>query len=91
MRPQNRLVKKLERPGQILHAWNQALVKLEAKLNMTVEARKIMRIQQSIDNIRAKREYLYNSSSVVHIFFKELGVVKYTRDEIYSVMDLIGN
>ena len=30
------------------------------------------------------------NSTLVHIFFKELGIIKYERDELYSVMDMIG-
>ena len=28
--------------------------------------------------------------SMVHFYFKELGVVKYSRDELYGIMDVIG-
>lgn len=28
--------------------------------------------------------------SMAHIYFKELGIEKYTTDEIYSIIDLIG-
>lgn len=30
------------------------------------------------------------SATVVHIYFKELGIVKYSRDELYGIMDVIG-
>ena len=28
--------------------------------------------------------------SLVHIYFKELGIVKYSRDELFSIIDVIG-
>ena len=28
--------------------------------------------------------------SLVHIYFKELGIIKYSREELYSIMDVIG-
>ena len=42
------------------------------------------RLQQAFDNILTQ-------SSMVHIYFKELGIVKYSRDELYGTMDVIGN
>lgn len=33
---------------------------------------------------------LKTNASLVHIYFKELGVVKYSRDELYGIMDVIG-
>ena len=38
-----------------------------------------------------KKEQLRTNLSLVHIYFKELGVVKYERDERYGIMDVIGN
>ena len=29
--------------------------------------------------------------SIAHIYFKDLGIEKYSTDELYSVVDLIGN
>ena len=28
--------------------------------------------------------------SMAHFYFKELGIVKYSRDELYGIMDVIG-
>ena len=31
-----------------------------------------------------------SKGTLMHIYFKELGVVKYQRDELYGAMDVIG-
>ena len=31
-----------------------------------------------------------DKGTLMHIYFKELGVVKYQRDELYGAMDVIG-
>ena len=33
---------------------------------------------------------LQMNSSLVHIYFKELGVVKYSRDELFGLIDVVG-
>ena len=33
---------------------------------------------------------MYNESTLMHIHFKELGVVKYRKDQLYSELDLMG-
>ena len=40
-------------------------------------------------DLNKQKEQLRSNLSLVHIYFKELGVVKYERDERYSVMDVI--
>ena len=40
--------------------------------------------------IAAVYEGLKTNISLVHIYFKELGIVKYRRDELYNIMDVIG-
>lgn len=58
----------------------------------------LWKLQESIDNAttpaKAKKlENLYkeimNSSSLVHFYFKETGIVQYTREELYGIMDLV--
>ena len=39
--------------------------------------------ESELDDIKSKM-------SLVHIYFKELGMVQYTRDQLYSIMDVIG-
>ena len=36
------------------------------------------------------REEVLEKGTLMHIYFKELGVVKYQRDELYGAMDVIG-
>ena len=33
---------------------------------------------------------ILSEGTLMHIYFKELGVVKYQRDELYGIMDVIG-
>ena len=37
-----------------------------------------------------KYDMLGIGASLVHIYFKDLGIIRYTREESYSVVDLIG-
>ena len=36
------------------------------------------------------KEEVLNNGTLMHIYFKELGVVLYQRDELYGAMDVIG-
>ena len=36
------------------------------------------------------KEEVLEKGTMMHIYFKELGVVKYQRDELYGAMDVIG-
>ena len=36
------------------------------------------------------KEEVLSKGTMMHIYFKELGVVKYQRDELYGAMDVIG-
>ncbi len=47
----------------------------------------------NIDKAKKKIEKINGykmDTSIVHIFFKDLGIVKYSREELYGVMDVIG-
>ena len=37
------------------------------------------------------RDDILDSASVVHFYFKERGIVQYSREQLYSMMDVIGN
>ena len=41
-------------------------------------------------NLEKYMEEVLNEGTLMHIYFKELGVVKYSRDELYGAMDVIG-
>ena len=45
--------------------------------------KKVRKFNQTIQDI-------IETSSVVHFYFKESGVVLFTRDELYGIMDLVG-
>ncbi len=40
--------------------------------------------------LEKKLEAIQKNTSLVHFYFKELGVVNYSRDELYGTMDLVG-
>ncbi len=40
--------------------------------------------------LRSKLDEIKANSTFVHIYFKELGIIKYTRDQLYGTMDVIG-
>ena len=42
-------------------------------------------------NYREQIDEVHYNASVVHIYFKELGVVKYSRDELFGLIDVIGD
>ena len=35
-------------------------------------------------------EGITKNASLVHVYFKKLGIVKYSRDELFSATDLLG-
>ena len=41
-------------------------------------------------NIKEAIDKIKEDFSIVHIYFKELGIIKYSKDEIYGIMDVIG-
>ncbi len=40
--------------------------------------------------LQSKLNEIKANSTFVHIYFKELGIIKYTRDQLYTTMDAIG-
>ena len=64
---------------------NKYISKLVKNIKLTQESKKLDEKQKAA-NIRE----MANGLSLVHIYFKDVGVMKYTRDESYGVMDLIG-
>lgn len=48
-------------------------------------------LSHEMRNVFSRRlDSLLKDVTFVHIYFKELGIVKYSRDELYSIMDVIG-
>ena len=72
----SRFMKRLHRKGQFLHT-------LDEQIKNETKAKKKDKLQKLYDNI-------ITSSSLVHIYFKELGVVKYSKDQLYGALDVIG-
>ena len=55
---------------------------------------KIKNITESGKNpskLEALRDDILDSASIVHFYFKEHGIVQYSREQLYSIMDVIGN
>ena len=52
--------------------------------------REIGRHKKNLAKISAQLDGLKSDMSLVHIYFKELGIVKFSREELFSIIDLIG-
>ena len=76
IRDRNRFMKKLQLPGQFLY-------NLTEQIKNETKQKKKEKLQKLFDNI-------IDTSSIVHIYFKELGVVKYSKDQLYGALDVIG-
>ena len=76
IRDRNRYMNRLKLPGQFLYNLTEQ-IKNQTKL------KKKEKLQKLFDNI-------IDTSSIVHIYFKELGVVKYSKDQLYGALDVIG-
>ena len=47
-------------------------------------------MDRNTTGLRSLLREIKTSSSLVHIYFKELGIIKYSRNELYGIMDVIG-
>ena len=79
LRPKNRFIARLERPGQFLYNLTEQ-INNQTKKNQEKKKEKLQNLYTNI----------VNSSSIVHIYFKELGIVKYSKDQLYGALDVIG-
>ncbi len=43
-----------------------------------------------LDELNAMTAVAATDAVLLHVYFKQLGVVEYVRDELYSVVDFIG-
>ena len=62
---------------------NSFLWKLDAELKNTSDSYKYKVLKDQYSDIVA-------SSSVVHFFFKENGIIKYSQEEVHGTMELVG-
>ena len=77
MRPNSNIFNRLRvKPNYLWHLQDL----MEKNSNNT---KKVRKYNQTIQDI-------IENSSVVHFYFKETGVVLFTRDELYGIMDLVG-
>ena len=49
----------------------------------TTSESKATKLNETIDAV-------LKESSVIHFYFKQTGIVQYSRDELYGIMDLVG-
>jgi amiloride-sensitive sodium channel len=75
LKENSRFFKRLHKPKNILWYLNETIH------NTTKTKKK--------NELKDVYHFVVNSSSLVHIYFKELGIVKYSRDELYGIMDVI--
>ena len=54
--------------------------KIKEKMDEGIVPTKLMKL----------RDDILDSASVVHFYFKERGIVQYSREQLYSIMDVIG-
>ena len=66
------------------------LGKLDEKIdNSTNDGFSVTNVKKVVA-LKKKRQQIIDKSSVVHFYFKEPGIVKYSREELYGTMDVIG-
>ncbi len=70
---------RLERDDRLLRSLRKKIEQLMAERKW----KKARKLQQSYKSYKM-------DTTLVHIFFKDLGVVKYSREELYGIMDVIG-
>jgi amiloride-sensitive sodium channel len=75
LKEDSRFFKRMHKPKNVL--WH-----LNETIHNTTKDTKRAQLQAVYDDV-------IESSSLVHIYFKELGIVKYSRDELYGIMDVI--
>lgn len=57
----------------------------KARLNHTIHAQ-----EDIIKKLHADKQEMTDLASLVHIYFKDTGVILFSRDQLYSVIDVIG-
>ena len=56
-----------------------------ARLNHEISS-----LEDLIPKLQREKEKLMEDLSLVHIYFREAGIVQYSRDQYYSLIDVIG-
>ena len=81
---------KLTRPDQTTIQRN-ILANVESRFTRLI-TRSQNQSYTSSTRTKLKHKYVKKQENfgVVHFYFKELGLVKYSRDELYGIMDVIG-
>ena len=76
LRENNRFIARMERPGQFLY-------------NLTEQIKNATKTKKK-EKLEKLHKNIVDTSSIVHIYFKELGIVKYSKDQLYGALDVIG-
>ena len=58
--------------------------------NLTKEINDATENSTKLLKLEQREEGIEQNMSVVHFYFKEPGIIHYSRDELYGIMDLVG-
>ena len=64
-----------------------------AEGNAELEGKLKKKLERQTESVKLLEDFfssVHKTSSLVHIYYKQLGMVKYNRDELYGIMDVIG-
>ena len=64
-----------------------ALGKLDTQIQKAYAEEKTRKAEK----LHAIKQSVIDTSSIVHFYFKERGIVQYSREQLYTIMDVIGN
>ena len=87
LKTQNRLYKYLVNNGGYLYQVTEKIEELK-RAGDNQSSQEAANIGREIQILARK---ILNDVIVVHVYFKELGIVKYSKDEFYGIADAISN
>ena len=70
--------------GSVL-LYSSAMYEVERQINETMD-----KIWEAEGELAERDSHAVYDLAAVHVYFKELGIVKYNRDELYRAIDVIG-
>ena len=83
LRPDSVIFERLKKDYKPVKSLVEKMAELEN--NQTTRKNRVM-----LEKLQGRLAELEGNASLVHIYFKELGIIKYTKDELYGAMDVIG-
>ena len=94
LKEQSILMTYLESEGNVLRNLKSNISKIQKYLNdfdMNVDSvQEYMLNKKLLKKLIARHDGIYDSTSLLHFYFKEPGIVHYKHEEMFGVMDLIG-